>query len=47
MAKTVLEAVSLNDGVTQATDILMFNREDPTREPAILKTYQVSEDIEM
>ena len=42
VAKTVLEGVTINEGVTQKTDILMFNREDLNREPEILKTYQVS-----
>ena len=42
VAKTVLEGVTINDGVTQTTDILMFNREDITREPKVLKTYKVS-----
>lgn len=42
MAKTVLEGVTINEGVTQTTDILMYDREDLTRESVILKSYQVS-----
>ena len=45
MAKTVLEGVTVDEGITQTTDILMFNREDITREPKVLKTYEVSKNF--
>ena len=42
IAKTTLEELTINAGVSQTTDILLYDREDLGRKPNILKTYKVS-----